>query len=98
MDHDKLRRRPADCAAEARTVFVPMHLQPAFFGRLQKQRHPVAEQLRSAGLYRLSSARLTDAEIGVVRDVIHQCRCQARGCIPNGGGRRRRLSAQWIVH
>ena len=98
MDHDELRRRPADCATEARTVFAPTHLQSAFCGRLQKQLHPVAERLRSSGLYRPSSAKLTDAEMGAMRDVIHQRRCQASACIPNGGGRRRRSPAQWIVH
>ena len=63
---DALRRHLARNGIETRTMFIPMHLQPAFFEENRDEKFPVAESLCRQGMYLPSSAKLTPADIEFV--------------------------------
>lgn len=65
-----LRQRGVD----TRTLFIPMHVQPAFkdAGLFEGERYPVSERLAAGGLYLPSGSGLTEGQINTVCEAIHQ--------------------------
>ncbi len=73
MSRDELREFLAARGVETRTFFVPVHLQPVYFGTPGAQgEFPVAEDLCLRGLYLPSSSGLRDDELRYVVDCIRQ--------------------------
>lgn len=71
---DELRERLAARGIETRTFFVPIHIQPAYFGAHRGERHPVAERLGATGLYLPSGPTLSDADVAYVARQIRHAR------------------------
>lgn len=75
---DELRVFLADRGVETRTLFIPIHLQPAYFRDFEGQRFPVAESLCRKGLYLPTSATLTTTDIDYICDCIAAARKKRR--------------------
>jgi perosamine synthetase len=73
LTRDELRRCLAERGIETRTFFIPMHLQPIYYGDYQGERYPVAEELCRRGLYLPSASSLTQQEIEFVVRVVKEC-------------------------
>jgi perosamine synthetase len=72
ISRDELRRRLAKQGIETRTFFIPIHLQPLYFERFQKEEFPVSEELCRKGMYLPSASSLTTSEIEFVVQVIKE--------------------------
>jgi len=63
---DELRERLARRGIETRTFFIPIHLQPIYYGAYRAQTYPVAEALCQKGMYLPSGATLSEADVDYV--------------------------------
>jgi len=70
----ELAARLRRASIETRPFFLGMHEQPALRkrGLFAADRHPVAERLARQGLYLPSAATLSEQDIGVIVDAVHQ--------------------------
>jgi perosamine synthetase len=74
LSRDELRRCLAEQGIETRTFFIPMHLQPIYYGDYRGERYPVAEDLCRRGLYLPSASSLGRNEIAYVVEAVEACR------------------------
>jgi len=72
MSRDELRSRLARHGIETRTFFIPIHLQPIYYGEHGRQSFPVAEMLCERGMYLPSASTLTPEDIERVAQAIKQ--------------------------
>jgi perosamine synthetase len=73
---DELMAALVGVGIETRTMFCPMHLQPALLSRgaVRRVRCPVAEELWERGLYLPSTPSLTDQDLDRICDAIGAAR------------------------
>lgn len=72
VDRDRLITDLGLRGIEAKTFFIPLHLQPIYFDPQQEADFPVAENLACRGLYLPSSGALTEDEIDYVVQTIRE--------------------------
>jgi perosamine synthetase len=73
LTRDELRKCLAERGIETRTFFIPMHLQPIYYGDYKGEQYPVAEDLCRRGLYLPSASSLTQKEIEFVVRAVKEC-------------------------
>lgn len=76
ITRDGLMAHLAERGIETRTMFCPMHMQPALLSRgaVRRVRCPVAEELWDRGLYLPSSPSLSDEQLDRICDAIGEAR------------------------
>jgi perosamine synthetase len=83
---DELRRRLAASGIETRTLFVPIHLQPAYLAEHRGRRYPLAEHLGRAGLYLPSGPQLGEADVATIVEAIRRAADMVRAPGPGSRG------------
>ena len=73
MDNEELARRLKEKGIDTRPFFLGMHEQPVFhrMGLFKGERCPVAERLSRRGLYLPSGLALSQEQIKVVSEAMH---------------------------
>lgn len=73
MDNEELARRLKEKGIDTRPFFLGMHEQPVFhrMGLFKGERYPVAERLSRRGLYLPSGLALSQEQIKVVSEAMH---------------------------
>jgi len=74
ISRDALRQRLARRGIETRSFFVPLHIQPVYFGAHRGERYPVAEELCRTGLYLASGPALSARDIDRIAEEIRLAR------------------------